>query len=378
LFQTLPDITFAERDPAIIERDLIRGFEEAYQLQYGRERKLYPGDPVRLFLDSIAFTITHQRQLIDDAGKMNLLAYARGGYLEHIGAMLGVHRLPAKPSMTTLKFTLSAPQSGVTLVPAGTRATPGGGNIVFATSATAEIPEGAREVEVQAKCTINGAAGNNFVPGQIRPIVDPFPWQTTLENTTVSYGGVDIESDENLRERIQLAPERFSVAGPRGAYVYWARTASQLISDVGVRSPSPGVVHVYPLLVNGVLPTQEILDLVYKTISADDIRPTSEFVQVLSPEAVEYELDCTWYLERRNITQANAINQAVNSAVESWIDWQKTTLGRNINPSEFIRRIVTAGAKRVEVRSPNFQALEYNQVAVPYSVNVIYGGVEDG
>ena len=75
LFSYLPDITFAERDPAVIERELISGYESAYQLQFGEERKLYPGDPIRLFLESVAFELVHQRQLIDHTGKMNLLAY---------------------------------------------------------------------------------------------------------------------------------------------------------------------------------------------------------------------------------------------------------------------------------------------------------------
>ncbi|MDR1978307.1 MAG: hypothetical protein LBQ42_06205, partial [Synergistaceae bacterium] len=86
LFPTLPDIVFAERDPATIERELINGYEQAYQLQYGEERRLYPGDPVRLFLESVAFELVHQRQLIDYAGKMNLLAYSAENYLDHLGA----------------------------------------------------------------------------------------------------------------------------------------------------------------------------------------------------------------------------------------------------------------------------------------------------
>ena len=326
LFPTLADIVFAEREPAVIERELINGYEQAYQLQYGEERRLYPGDPIRLFLESVAFELIHQRQLIDYTGKMNLLAYSDGNYLDHLGALLGVTRLPAQPALTTLKFTLSEAQIGASIVPAGTRATPGGSDIVFATVEAAAIPEGETVIDVPASCLILGAAGNGFLPGQVKKIVDPFPWQMSVENTTVTYGGTDIENDENFRERIQIAPESFSVAGARGAYEYWARTAHQGIIDVAVIGPpeiEPGNVEIYPLLEGGELPTQEILDVVYETCNAEDIRPLTDYVHVLTPVLVTYDLQVTYWIDRSRATQATIIQRAVEDAAQKWIAWQR-------------------------------------------------------
>jgi phage-related baseplate assembly protein len=381
LFPALPDIVFAERDPAVIERELISGYENAYQLQYGAERKLYPGDPIRLFLESIAFELIHQRQLIDYTGKMNFLAYAEKDYLDHIGALLGVTRLPAQPALTTLKFVLSEPQIGASFIPIGTRATPGGGDIVFATVEIGEIPEGEREVEVPAHCLVDGIAGNSFLPGQIKKIVDPLPWLADVVNTTITAGGTDMESDENFRERIQIAPESFSVAGARGSYEYWARTAHQGIVDVAVVGPPltlPGHVEIYPLMAGGELPTQEILNLVYDTCNAEDIRPLTDYVQVLTPEPVAYTLELRYWIERRNATGATAIQAAVEHAVSGWILWQRSKIGRDIIPSELIHRIQAAGAKRVEVITPGYAALNYKQLAILSSDPVItYGGLED-
>lgn len=42
------------------------------------------------------------------------------------------------------------------------------------------------------------------------------------------------ESDDSFRARIQLAPEAFSVAGPRGAYVFLAKEAHASVDDVFV------------------------------------------------------------------------------------------------------------------------------------------------
>jgi phage-related baseplate assembly protein len=381
LFPALPDIVFAERDPAVIERELINGYEQAYKLQYGEERKLYPGDPVRLFLESVAFELIHQRQLIDYTGKMNLLAYSEGDKLDHLGALLGVTRLSAQPALTTLKFTLSEPQAGVSVIPLGTRATPGGGDIVFVTFQAVEIPIGDTEAEVPAGCTSPGAAGNGFLPGQIKKIVDPFPLQMVVENITVSYGGADIESDENFRERIQIAPESFSVAGARGSYEYWARTAHQSIVDVAVVGPpltEPGNIEIYPLMVGGDLPSHESLNLVYETCNAEDIRPLTDYVHVLSPIPVPYTLEVHYWIERRNATNVIAIHAAVEQAVNGWILWQRTKIGRDIIPSELIHRIQAVGAKRVEVITPGYVPLNYKQLAVINGSPVVtYGGLED-
>ena len=80
----LPKITFAEKDAETILSELVARYE-----QY-TGTTLYPGDPVRLFLSTIAYELVLQRNKIDFAAKMNLLAYATGSYLDHIGAMLGV------------------------------------------------------------------------------------------------------------------------------------------------------------------------------------------------------------------------------------------------------------------------------------------------
>ncbi|MBP0016080.1 MAG: baseplate J/gp47 family protein [Cyanobacteria bacterium SBLK] len=47
-----------------------------------------------------------------------------------------------------------------------------------------------------------------------------------------------METDDNLRKRIILAPESFSNAGSAGAYRFHALSASQDIIDVGVRGAS--------------------------------------------------------------------------------------------------------------------------------------------
>ena len=375
LFPGLADIIFAEKAADEIEHEIITLYERL------AERTLAKGDPVRLFLETIILIIVQQRSLIDYAAKQNLLAYASGDYLDHIGALLEVTRLEASHAMTTLKFTLSEAQSSVVTIPAGTRASPGGGNILFATTESVEVPAGSTEVTVTAECTVSGVQGNGYIAGQIRRLVDPFPYEMTVTNITASYGGSDKENDENFRERIQIAPESFSVAGPKGAYEYYARSAHQDIIDVAVIGPpeiEAGYVRLYPLMKGGELPSQEVLDAVLAKCGADDVRPLTDCVSVHSPETVSYVLNVKYYIDRAKATQSTEIQVSVESAIHEWVTWQRSKLGRDLNPSELNHRIISAGAKRAEITSPSFRVLKSSELAVPSSITITFGGLEDG
>lgn len=366
----LPNIEFALKDVSQIEADVITTYEAI------SGRKLAPGDPVRLFLQAVAQIIAHQRTLIDYAAKQNLLAFAEGDFLDHLGALLETERLPAQPAKTTVRFTISAQPQTVT-IPAGTRVTPDG-KVFFAIVDPVDIPSGTTEVDVEVECTTVGTIGNDWQPGQINKLVDPLPWVIKIENITTSSGGADTEDDDNYRERIRKAPESFSVAGPYGAYEYWARTAHQSIIDVAVSSPSAGQVEIRPLLEGGEIPTQEILDAVDAVCNDKSIRPLTDQVTVLAPTVVNYDITLTYWIDQSNSFIAASIQEKVNEAINDYITWQKSKLGRDINPSELIARIMAAGAKRVDITSPVFTAITKEQVAVANNVTVTYGGLEDG
>ena len=168
LFSTLQDIVFAEKNADVITSEIISIYESQ------SERVLARGDPVRLFLETITLIIIQQRSLIDYAAKQNLLAYAEGNFLDHLGALLGVRRLEASPAKVTIKFSLSESQPAKILIPEGTRVSPGN-NILFALDNAVEINAGTLTCEAICTCTESGIIGNDFLPGQIKKLVDVFP-----------------------------------------------------------------------------------------------------------------------------------------------------------------------------------------------------------
>jgi phage-related baseplate assembly protein len=372
----LPDLDFVEKDVDALLAEMINDYQQAYQAKTGEVKTLAPGDPVRIWIYAQALKIYAAYQLIDFAAKQNLLKYAEGDYLENLGARIGVTRNPAKAAVATERFTLSAVQNAVVSIPQGTRVSPGN-NIFFKTTQYAEVPIGQIFVDIPIQCTVTGEAGNELMPGEIRTLVDPIPYVAAVANTDQSQGGAEIEDDMSLRERIFLRPDSFSVAGPMGAYIYFAKAFSQSVLDVNVVSPAPGEVNVRFILDDGELPDGAMVDEMEAYLSATDHRPLTDHVTAGAPDVVNYDIDLTYYIRTADKLTVQTIQSNVGRAVTDYIVWQKSKIGRDINPDELIARIKAAGAKRVVINTPAFKALSAVQVGKLRNKAIAYGGMED-
>lgn len=348
-------------------------------------RVLSDADPIKLFLLTITYIEVLLLNVINYTGKQNLLKYATGNFLDELGYLMDTERLAATAAKTTVKITLSDIFTKDTVIPEGIRVSPDG-NIYFATDTVLIIGAGKKEGTVSATCTQVGTIGNGFMPGQIKIIIDPNPYVQTIENTTLSEGGSEIEEDDVYRERIHNSPEKFSVAGPDGAYEFWARSASALIEDVRVVSPVPGDVDIYAILQGGELPQQEILDEIYTICNDKKIRPLTDHVFVKTPEVIKYDINVTYYVHVDNQYKLTEISAAVENAVNNFVLWTKSKIGRDINITELHSRILAAGVKRVDIKIPQYtQILEGDntkkvvdpvQLAVAENITITYGGIE--
>jgi phage-related baseplate assembly protein len=174
-----------------------------------------------------------------------------------------------------LRFFLSNALTSTSTIPLGTLAQSGSG-IQFATTQEGIIQPGGISIDLNAQSVEAGAIANGLVAGQINQLVQwSSPFLINVTNTTTSSGGADVESDDHLRARIWMAPESFSVAGPYGAYEYWAASANPEIIDVSVWSDAAhaGQVYIYPLMIGGRWPTQAECDQVYAICNATGLGP---------------------------------------------------------------------------------------------------------
>lgn len=302
----------------------------------------------------------------------NFIDYASGEYLDALGKLTGTIRLQATKSLCTVRFTRVTGTSNAVLIPKGTRVT-ADSVIYFGTKENAEIAAGADTAQVIVEAVDAGSAANGYGVGSIKQIVDNIAYLKSVENITESTGGTDIESDESYKERIFLAPETFSVAGPKLAYVYHTKSVSSEIIDVAVVSDEPGVVKIYPLLSGGTMPGEELLHSINNKLSASDVRPLTDKVEVLEPVRKEYNIDLDYYLyEERDAIP----DEKVQKVVSDYIMWQKSVLGRDINPDKLIADLQALGIKRVVIREPVFTKVESNELALCISASASFKGLE--
>lgn len=376
--EDFPEVSFIDNMTIEdIEAYHLNAMQRKYRELTGQELIIREADPVRLVAYSDCLLLYQIAQYADRAGKMSLLKYSYGDFLEDVGALKGIYRMPGAAAKTSLKFTLSAMRPGTTVIPAGTRVTASDG-VYFCTMDILEIPAGSLTGEVNAQCRELGVKGNGYMPGTLKTLVDPVPYVDKVENVIKTEGGADLESDENLALRIYLAPSSWSTAGPDDAYKYWALTFDPAIADVRVNSDIPGEVDICFIFQDGQLPEETTIQELERFLQDEKVRPLTDKVIVRAPDVEEYEIDLTYYINRSDRTKISAINEQVQKAVQEYISWQKKRIGRDINPDQLRRMLVSAGAKRLEIRSPDFRRITKSSIAIlKGDAGVVYGGVED-
>lgn len=374
-FQDLPEVNFTGG----LTLDKIQGtMEEKYgeaMTAAGKSGVLSAASPYKLLImgaSAIGYQIV---QLLDQKGKANFLRYAQGAALDNLASFKKIVREPAKKAEATVRFAMTSTRTSATAIPAGTRVSTED-NIYFEVASYSEIPVGSLYADVKVQAIDAGESGNGIAAGLINKIVDPLPYIESVTSTTASAGGADIESDADLTYRVYMAPAGYSVAGPKDAYEYFAKSFRADVADVEVFSPAPCKVTVRFLLDGGVIPDQKTRNEMLAYLSDETRRPLADEVTVEVPEEVGYNITLTYWIAESKSGAAVSIQTAVNAAIAEYQIWQRA-MGRDINPTELTARIRNAGAKRVSVTAPVFTAVEEGKLPKAGTVTVTYGGLED-
>jgi phage-related baseplate assembly protein len=158
------------------------------------------------------------------------------------------------------------------------------------------------------------------------------------------------ESDDDFRMRIQAAFEGLSVAGPRAAYEFYARSADGRVLDAAAESPSPACVTLAILARdNNGIASDELIDIVKKAVNQDDRRPVADRVTVKSVELIDYQINAKLYLYPG--PESEPIKKAATENLQAYIT-EKHRIGRRINRSAIISALHVVGVQRVELVFP--------------------------
>lgn len=367
----LPDPVFITNDPNEIVSESIIFYETQ------ANKTLQPADTERLQINGASYRESLLRSQMNEAAKQNLVRFAKAPILDYIGERVGVKRLAARPADCNIEFSL-VPGHGNVVIPLRTRVQTVDGQTAFYTTKATPVSIGIDSVVIVCKAVDDGVIGNGYIAGNVTTILDPQAFLASAANTNTTGNGIDDETDESLRGRIILAPEAFSTAGSLGAYIFWAKTANQLIIDVSAFSPSPLVMNIYPLVAAaGGTPPQIIAD-VYAATSGEKVRPLNDIVNVYSPTEVPYdiEVELTLYDNADQVTT----EALVNAALQSYADDHRKALGLDVVVKQIEALCMVKGATyNAVVISPSADVVldktEYSQVG---TITVTTVGLNNG
>lgn len=312
---------FINTDP----QSVVNEIKTDYETLTGKT--LFDGQIETLLINAFAYRETLLRSEIQNASLQNLVAFSTAPYLDFLGDLVGVKRLLSSSSVVPIKLTFTDGHGNLT-IPKGIRVQSVDGLCVYTLDSDVNVLSTDTFKIANFTAVQNGTLANGYEVGKISIILDPQPYLSTAENTEISAGGSNDETDDELRKRIMLAPQSFSNAGSKGAYTFFAMSANSAISDVAITSPIPGQVNIYPLMRNGELPNSSVLDEVFNACNDDKIRPLTDTVIVGSPTVVPYSIVVN--LTILNGSVDTDVITAVKANLEEYGESRKNKLGRDV------------------------------------------------
>lgn len=160
-----------------------------------------------------------------------------------------------------------------------------------------------------------------------------------------------MESDENLCYRAQLAWEGLSTAGPRGAYVFHARSAHGLIADVSATSPAPCDILISVLSSEGTgEASAEILAAVKAALSDEDVRPMGDRVTEQSSQITTYNVSAVLHMKGEGPGRAVAL-AAARSACAAYVNRSRRQ-GQSVWRTAITAALHVEGVSHLELLEP--------------------------
>lgn len=181
-----------------------------------------------------------------------------------------------------------------------------------------------------------------------------------------------LEADDDLRQRVVLAPERFTVAGPELAYVARAKEVSGDVLDASAISPAPGevLVSVLARAGDGTAPAP-LIAAVAARVTDPAVRPLGDLVTVASAQIVPFVV-------RASLTtfagpDPSIILQAARDRLDAFLI-DNRRLGRTITRSGLVAALSPAGVHRVDLDLDTDIACSAVQAAHCTAIEILHAG----
>lgn len=156
------------------------------------------------------------------------------------------------------------------------------------------------------------------------------------------------ESDEALRRRVQLAPER-KAAGSTGAYQYWALSADGKVRDVGLVTNTAGKVEVWIQSHFETVAPQALLNKVNLALDPETRRPATDDVSIHAATPQNFNITATLVLFSG--PDAEVVLENANTQLNKYLD-QVSALGYDVTLSGIYSALHQGGVQRVILTEP--------------------------
>lgn len=192
------------------------------------------------------------------------------------------------------------------------------------------------------------------------------PRRTIIAASAAPDGVAVMEDDETYRQRLALAPESWSSAGPEGAYLYFGMSASGDVLDLAVYSEDEGVckaprVRIPVLATGNVAASASLISTVLTALNRKEIRPFADRVIVEAATPLNYSVNIT--LQCRAGASAELVRAAslarVNAYCSGRIRWAGDAvagpvwlIGRRIRLTTLAAAARVDGVEEVIINSP--------------------------
>lgn len=200
--------------------------------------------------------------------------------------------------------------------------------------------------------------------------------ESDLENLAASLGVQKLtgETDDQLRQRVQLAPEAFTNAGSVGAYTFHALSASSDIKSVSVKSPNPGEVLVTILSKTGNgTASEELIDAVLEKLSEEDVRPLTDNVSVQSAAIVNYSVEAV--ITVYSGPSSAVVETEARADLNKFLD-ERHAIGKLVALSGIYDALHVDGVKKVQLVHPTADVVTTDEQAA-YCNNITISIVVD-
>ena len=403
------DLELIEINPEKDEIENVAFFEKEL------DKKLQPAQSERILISIITTLATNMKIKFNEALKNMFLPYAKGIFLDIIGALLGCPRLKASQAVYILLVKLYEVFSFDKIIPKGSEIETSDGENVFITDKDLIIPSGSTTGQIKITSVKAGSA-LNYKKGEINTLIQNYEYVESVENITDAEGGTDEEEDDPYRERLKIAAEKSSTAGAKLAYKYFAMSADKSITDVEVvceqqdasieyegsvytvnkenvidndilnaeidyytgtftfthkasghtfkvTIPPCARVDIYAITENGA-PSEAIIQKIYNEVNADERRPLTDLVVVQGAIEGGFSIKSSVLISKS--ADYDRVLADITNALNKYIDNLKAKLNQAVYPSEIIRIIQSIdGVVSVELESPT---------ALPADEKVYYAG----